>query len=75
MGYFTEGYKYGEKIQTGECTPEEYEKKLKDILKNGIYNDCIEWYNGFYKAMLDIDIKRLEQAFTALKKEARKGKK
>lgn len=75
MGYFTEGYNHGKKIQNSECSPEEHEKILKEILKTGTYNDCIEWYNGFYKSMLDIDLKRLEQGFTALKKEAEKGKK
>lgn len=74
MGYFTEGYKQGEKIYQGKCTSEEHEKILKDVLKNGTYYDCIAWYNGFHKAMLDIDLKNLEIAFTALKKEAEKGK-
>lgn len=74
MGYFTEGYRHGKKIQSGETKPEEHEKILKEVLKTGTYNDCVEWYNGFYKGMLDSDIQRLEQAFTALKKEAEKGK-
>ena len=66
--------KQGEKIYQGKCTSEEHEKILKDVLKNGTYYDCIAWYNGFHKAMLDIDLKNLEIAFTALKKEAEKGK-
>ena len=75
MGYFTEGYKQGTDIQLGKITSDEHENKLKEVIKNGTYNDLIEWYNGFYKAMLDIDLKRLEQSFTALKEEAKKGKK
>lgn len=75
MGYFTEGYKQGEAIQYNKCTPEEHECILKDVLGSGTYNDIVEWYNGFYKAMLDVDLIRVEQGFTALKKEAEKGKK
>lgn len=75
MGYFTEGYRHGRKLQSGECALEEHEKVLKEVLKSGVYNDCVEWYNGFYKAMLDSDIQRLEQAFVTLKEKAEKGKK
>lgn len=75
MGYFTEGYKQGTDIQLNKITPNEHENKLKEVIKKGTYNDLIEWYNGFYKAMLDIDLTRLEQSFTALKEEAEKGKK
>ena len=73
MGYFTDGYKQGEAIQFNNCTAEEHEKILKGVLENGSYKEIVEWYNGFYKAMLDVDLKRLEQGFTALKKEAQKG--
>ena len=75
MGYFTNGYKQGEAIQFNKVTLEEHEQEIKDVLKKGTYNEIIEWYNGFYKAMLDIDLKRLEQSFSNLKKEAEKGKK
>lgn len=75
MEYFTEGYKHGEKIYKGEISSKEHESFLKKVLKEGTYNDCIAWYNGFYKAMLDLDLHNLEVAFTALKTEAEKGNK
>lgn len=74
MGYFTDGYKQGEAIQFGKSKSNEHEQILKDVLKKGTYNEIVEWYNGFYKAMLDIDLKRVEQSFVTLKKEAKKGK-
>ena len=44
MGYFTDGYKQGEAIQFGKSSPDEHEKILKDILKNGKYSEIVEWY-------------------------------
>lgn len=76
MEYFTEGYKQGERIYHGKCEAEEHEKLLKQVLSEGTYYNCIAWYNGFYKALLDSELERLKQGFTALKKEAeeKKGK-
>lgn len=75
MGYFTDGYTQGEKIQKSESSMEEHSEILKNLLKNAKYNECVEWYNGFYKAMLDYDLARLKMAFVEMKNEAEKGKK
>ena len=70
MGYFTEGYNIATQLQQNKIQPEDYNNQVKEMLKISKYNDCIEWYNGFYKGMLDYDLFMLEQSFTALKKEA-----
>ena len=72
MGYFIEGYEQGKRIQNDECPIEEHNKILKDLLKTAKYSECVEWYNGFYKAMLDVDLKRLESAFLELKEKSKK---
>ena len=72
MDYFIKGYKQGESIYCNKCSSEEHEKILKDVLHNGTYYDCVAWYNGFYKALLDLELENLKQGFTALKKEAEK---
>ena len=74
LDYFTKGYEQGEKVYQGKSTNEEHSAELKKVLQEGTYNNCIAWYNGFHKALLDIDLKNLEAAFTALKQEAEKGK-
>ena len=73
MGFFTDGYNQGEAIQFNKCSADEHEKILKDILGRGTYNEIVEWYNGFYKAMLDIDLKKVETAFSNLKKQGEKN--
>ena len=73
MGFFTDGYNQGEAIQFNKCSAEEHEKTLKDVLGRGTYNEIVEWYNGFYKAMLDIDLKKVETAFSNLKKQGEKN--
>ena len=70
MGYFIEGYEQGKRISNNECSAEEHENILKDVLSKAKYSECVEWYNGFYKAMLDIDLKRLESAYLGLKEKA-----
>lgn len=74
MDYFIKGYKQGESIYHNKCNSEEHEKILKEVLQNGTYNECVAWYNGFYKALLDLELESLKQGFTALKKEAEKEK-
>ena len=75
MGYFIDGYTQGVRIQNNECPAEEYEENVKKIISSAKYGECIEWYNGFYKGMLDIELKRLEQAFMKLKKDGEKENK
>ena len=36
MGFFTEGYDQAISLQQGNCTPEEYDKNVKDLLKSVI---------------------------------------
>ena len=74
MGYFIEGYEQGKRIQNDECSIEENNEILKNILKTAKYSECVEWYNGFYKAMLDVELKRLESAYLGLKEKAENGK-
>lgn len=69
MGFFTEGYNKGLDLQQGKLTPEEYNKNFKEMLKTAKYNECVEWENGFYKAMLDYDLAALKNAFGQMKKE------
>lgn len=70
MGFFTEGYEQGVSLQQGKCEVEEYEKNLKNLLKTAKYKECVEWYNGFYKGMLDYELAKLQEGFSSLKKEA-----
>lgn len=74
MGFFTDGYKKGEQIQLGKISPEDYNNAFKSILKNNTYEECTEWINGFYKAMLDYDIASLKSAFLSLKEKAEENK-
>lgn len=69
MGFFTEGYNKGLDLQQGKLTPEEYNKNFKEMLKTAKYDECVEWENGFYKAMLDYDLAALKNAFGQMKKE------
>jgi len=73
MGKFIEGYKIGCEIQNGTYNGE-FDKEIKELIKTSKYNDCIEWYNGFYKGMLDSDLESLKQAFGILKKESENEK-
>ena len=75
MGFFTEGYKKGEGLQKGEVSAEEYNNAFKDILKENTYEECVEWINGFYKAMLEYELASLKNAFLSLKEEAEKERK
>lgn len=70
MGFFTEGYEQGLALQQGKCSAEEYNKNFKNLLKTAKYKDCVEWENGFYKAMLDYDLVALKEAFKQIKEQA-----
>lgn len=70
MGFFIQGYNQGMDIQQGKCSAEEYNKNFKELLKTATYIDCIEWENGFYKAMLDYDLAALKNVFEQMKSEA-----
>ena len=69
MGFFTEGYEQGIALQQGKLSAESYNEKFKDILKTAKYQECVEWENGFYKAMLDYDLAALKEVFEQMKKE------
>lgn len=69
MGYFIKGYEQGIRVQNDECSAEEYGENVKKLISSATYGECVEWYNGFYKGMLDVELKHLEQAFTKLKKD------
>lgn len=70
MGFFIQGYEQGISLQQGKCTAEEYNKNFKELLKTAKYQDCVEWENGFYKAMLDYDLAALKNAFGQMKEQA-----
>ena len=70
MGFFTKGYNQGLDLQQGKCNAEEYNKNFKELIANAKYEECVEWENGFYKAMLDYDLASLKNAFGQMKKEA-----
>ena len=70
MGFFTEGYEQGINLQQGKCSAEEYNKNFKNLISTAKYEECIEWENGFYKAMLDYDLAALKNVFEQMKKEA-----
>ena len=72
MGFFTEGYNKGLDLQQGKLTAEEYNKNFKEMLKTAKYDECVEWENGFYKAMLDYDLAALKNAFGQMKKETKR---
>lgn len=70
MGFFTDGYEQGLAFQQGKCSAEEYNKNFKELLKTAKYKECVEWENGFYKAMLDYDLAALKEAFKQMKEQA-----
>ena len=70
MGFFTDGYEQGLTLQQGKCSAEEYNKNFKELLKTAKYKECVEWENGFYKAMLDYDLAALKEAFKQMKEQA-----
>lgn len=70
MGFFIEGYEQGINLQQGKCSAEEYNKNFKNLISTAKYEECIEWENGFYKAMLDYDLAALKNVFEQMKKEA-----
>ena len=72
MGFFTEGYEQGINLQQGKCSAEEYNKNFKNLISTAKYEECIEWENGFYKAMLDYDLAALKNVFEQMKKEAKR---
>lgn len=72
MGFFTKGYNQGLDLQQGKCSPEEYNKNFKNLIATAKYEECIEWENGFYKAMLDYDLASLKNAFEQMKNQAEK---
>lgn len=74
MGFFTKGYEQGLNLQQGKCKVEEYNNNFKELLKTAKYQECIEWINGFYKAMLDYDLASLENAFGQIKDQAEQTK-
>lgn len=71
MGFFTKGYDQGLDLQQGKCGAEEYNNNFKSLLKTAKYQECIEWINGFYKAMLDYDLASLKNAFEQMKDQAK----
>lgn len=73
MGFFTQGYEQGIAIQQGKCSAEEYNKAFKQLLSTAKYEECVEWENGFYKAMLDYDLASLKNAFEQMKEQAEKA--
>ena len=73
MGFFTQGYKQGIALQQGKCSAEDYNKNFKNLIATAKYEECIEWENGLYKAMLDYDLAALKNAFEQMKKEAEKA--
>ena len=70
MGFFTKGYEQGIALQQGKISAEEYNKNFKELLKTAKYKECVEWENGFYKAMLDYDLAALKEAFKQMKEQA-----
>lgn len=70
MGFFTEGYNTGISLQQGKCSAEEYNKNFKELISTAKYEECVEWENGFYKAMLDYDLAALESVFKQMKNQA-----
>ena len=74
MGFFTEGYEQGINLQQGKCSAEEYNKNFKNLVATAKYQECVEWINGFYKAMLDYDLTALKKVFEEMKKDAEKMK-
>lgn len=70
MGFFTDGYEQGLALQQGKCSAEEYNKNFKELLKTAKYKECVEWENGFYKAMLDYDLAALKEVFKQMKEKA-----
>ena len=70
MGFFTKGYEQGINLQQGKCSAEEYNKNFKNLISTAKYEECVEWENGFYKAMLDYDLAALKNVFEQMKKEA-----
>lgn len=70
MGHFTEGYNIGIKLSTdNNYTMDDYNKEYKNLLKKSSYNECVEWFNGFYKGMLDADLVTLKNAFSSIKEQ------
>ena len=70
MGFFTKGYNQGLDLQQGNCKAEEYNNNFKELLRTAKYQECVEWINGFYKAMLDYDLASLKNAFGQMKNQA-----
>lgn len=71
MGFFTKGYEQGISLQQGKSSAEEYNKNFKELISTATYQDCVEWENGFYKAMLDYDLAALENVFKQMKEQAK----
>lgn len=70
MGFFTKGYEQGIALQQGKISTEEYNKNFKELISTAKYQECVEWENGFYKAMLDYDLAALENVFKQMKQQA-----
>lgn len=64
MGYFLKGYEVG---TSDGLTEEKIKEKFKEVVINGTYGDCVEWYNGLYKGELDYALYWLKEAFEQLK--------
>lgn len=75
MGKFTEGYEIGVRLQNDDYDENQYAEDLKKLLQTSTYNEFKEWYNGFHKGMLDVDLANLEKAFMALKEQAEESSK
>lgn len=65
MGKFTEGYKDGAATVNKEHEDDEewVKNKVKELFSKSSYSECVEWYNGFYKALLDAELANVREAF------------
>lgn len=70
MGCFLDGYKMGQGLLSDEVKAGDITKTVEGLLKNNPYGECVEWYNGFYKGMLDHELFTLQKAFGIVKQAA-----
>lgn len=70
MGCFLDGYKMGQDLLSDEVKAKDITKTVEGLLKNNPYGECVEWYNGFYKGMLDYELLTLQKAFGIVKQVA-----
>lgn len=66
--FFDEGYRYGIGLNSNDNNNDNDSPiLLKDVMKNGTYADCEEWYKGFYKAALELSLLELKQLYCGIK--------